>query len=59
MVVVVVVTVLRMVVDLLIATFQAMKILVAVSWVLTPCSDTIGYKRFGGPFCLLFQGEVH
>jgi len=23
----------------------------------TPCSDVVGYERFGGPSCLHFQGE--
>jgi hypothetical protein len=26
-------------------------------WVVTPCSDVVGYQRFGGQFCLHLQGE--
>jgi len=26
---------------------------------MTPCSDVIGYQRFGGPCCLRHQGEIH
>jgi len=26
-------------------------------WVVTPCSDVLGYRRFGGPCCLTLQGE--
>jgi len=29
-----------------------MKIQVAVFWVVTSCSDVVGYQRFGGPSCL-------
>jgi hypothetical protein len=29
-----------------------------VFWVMTPCSDVIGYRRFGWPFCFYLQGEV-
>jgi len=32
-----------------------MKIQVVVFWVVTPCSDW--YQHFGGPCCLLLQGE--
>jgi len=35
-----------------------MKIQVAVFWVMTPCSDVVGYRRFGGPCCLRLQGEL-
>jgi hypothetical protein len=31
---------------------------VKVLWVLTPCSDVVAYKRFGGHCCLHLQGEV-
>jgi len=27
-------------------------------WFMTPCSNVIGYQRFGGPRCLHLQGEV-
>jgi hypothetical protein len=30
---------------------------VMVLWVLIPCSDVVGYQRFGGPFCLHLHGE--
>jgi hypothetical protein len=33
------------------------EIQVAVFWVMTPCSDVVGYRRFGGPYCLHLQGE--
>jgi len=33
------------------------KIQVEVIWVVTPCSDMVGYERFGGPCCLHLQGE--
>jgi hypothetical protein len=36
--------------------FTAMKIQVAVFWVMTPCSDVVGYQRFGEPCCLHLQG---
>jgi len=29
-----------------------------IFWLLTPCSDTAGYRRFGGPCCLHLQGET-
>jgi len=38
--------------------FTAVKMEVAVTWVLTPCSDAIGYQRFGGLYWLHLQGEV-
>jgi len=31
---------------------------VAVFWVVTPCSDVVGYQRFGRPCCIHLQGEV-
>jgi hypothetical protein len=31
---------------------------VEVFWVVTPCSVVVGYKCFGGPCCLRFQGDV-
>jgi hypothetical protein len=37
---------------------MAMMIQVVVFWVMTPCSDVVGYQRFGGPCCLHLQGEV-
>jgi hypothetical protein len=38
--------------------FRAVKFQVAVFWVVTPCSDVVGYQRFGGPYCLYFQGKM-
>jgi len=35
--------------------FTAMKILIAVFWVMTSCGDVIWYQRFGGPCCLYLQ----
>jgi len=32
--------------------FTAMKIQIVVFWVVMPCSDVVGYRRFGGPCCL-------
>jgi hypothetical protein len=32
--------------------------LATLFWVVTPCSDVVGYLRFGGPCCLHLQGEV-
>jgi len=29
-----------------------------VFWVITPCSDVVGYQRFGVPYCLHLLGEV-
>jgi hypothetical protein len=34
------------------------KIQVVVFGVVTPCSDVVGYQRFGGPCCVHLQGEV-
>jgi len=31
---------------------------VTVFWVVTLCSDVVGYQHFGGTSCLHFQGEV-
>jgi hypothetical protein len=28
-----------------------------VFWVMTPCSDVVGYLSFGGPCCLHLQSE--
>jgi len=28
------------------------KIQVEVFWVVTPCSVVVGYRRFGGPYCM-------
>jgi len=36
-----------------------MKVHVMVFWVVTPCSDVVGFQRFGGPCCLHPQGEVN
>jgi len=36
-----------------------MKIQVMVSWVLTLCSDVVGYQCFRGPCCFHLQGEVN
>jgi len=33
-----------------------MKFQVTVFWVVTPCSDVVGYQRFGRPCYLLLQG---
>jgi hypothetical protein len=27
-------------------------------WVVTPCSDVLGYRRFGGPCCLRLQDNL-
>jgi hypothetical protein len=32
--------------------FTAVKIQVQVYWVLTPCSVVVGYRRFGGYWCV-------
>jgi hypothetical protein len=37
--------------------FKVVKIQVEVLWVVTPCSDVVGYQRFEGPCCLHLQGE--
>jgi len=29
-----------------------------VFWIMTPCSDVVGYRRFGGPCCLHLQSEI-
>jgi len=34
---------------------MAMKIQVVVMWVVTPCNDVVGYRRFGGPCCFHLQ----
>jgi len=31
---------------------------VEVFWVVTPCSEVVGYQRFRGPCCIHLQGEV-
>jgi hypothetical protein len=33
------------------SVFTAVKIHLKVFWVVTPCSDVVGYRRFGGPCC--------
>jgi len=38
-------------------TMRDLKIQI-VFWVVTPCSDVVGYQRYGGPCCLHLQGEV-
>jgi len=30
---------------------------IEVFWVVTPCSDVVGYQRFRDPYCLHLQGE--
>jgi hypothetical protein len=35
-----------------------MKIQVVVFCIVTPCSDVVGYQRFGRPCCPYLQGEV-
>jgi len=37
---------------------MAMKMKVAVFWVVAPCSDVVEYQRFGGPCHCHLQGEV-
>jgi hypothetical protein len=37
--------------------FTAMKINVAVCWVVTPCSVVVGYRRFRSPCCLHLHPE--
>jgi len=36
-----------------------MKFHIVVFWVVTRCSVVVGYRRFGGPFCLHLRGEVN
>jgi hypothetical protein len=38
--------------------FKAVKVLVMVFWIVTPCSVVVGYQRFGRPCCFHLQGEV-
>jgi len=35
-----------------------MKIQVVVFWVMTPCSDVVGYESFGGPCSFHLQSEM-
>jgi hypothetical protein len=35
-----------------------MKIKIAVFWVLTPCSDVVGYQHFGGPVSFINFGII-
>jgi len=35
---------------------MAVKIQVVVFWVVKPCSDVVGYQRFGCPCCLHHLG---
>jgi hypothetical protein len=37
-------------------TLKIFAYLVEVFWVVTPCSDVVGYQRFGGTCCLHLQG---
>jgi hypothetical protein len=37
--------------------FTAVKIEVEVFWIVPPCNDMVGYKRFGRPCCLHLHGE--
>jgi hypothetical protein len=39
--------------------FTTMKILVVVFWVMTPCNDVVGYRRFGGTCYLHLLGLFH
>jgi hypothetical protein len=39
--------------------FTPMKIQVMVFWVVTPCSNMVGYQRFEGFSYLHFQGEIN
>jgi uncharacterized protein YodC (DUF2158 family) len=39
--------------------FTAIKIQVAVFWVVAPRSDVVGYRRFGGPCFFYLQGAVN
>jgi len=36
---------------------MAVKIEIAVIWVMMLCSDVISYQHFGGPWCLHLEGE--
>jgi len=38
--------------------FTAVMFQAEVFWVVMPCSIVVGYQRFGGPCCLLLQGEM-
>jgi hypothetical protein len=38
--------------------FTAVKIQVEAFWVVTLCNVVVGYKRFGGPCCLLFRVKM-
>jgi hypothetical protein len=38
--------------------FMAVKIQVMALWVVTPCSDIVGYQHFRGPCCLQLQGDA-
>jgi len=38
---------------------MVMKVWVVVFWVMTPCSDVIGYQCSGGPCCLHLQAKVN
>jgi hypothetical protein len=35
--------------------FTAVKIQVAVFWIMTPCNDVAGYQRFGRPCCPTYE----
>jgi hypothetical protein len=38
--------------------FTAMKIQVAVFWVVTPCGCVVGYQHVGGLRCFYLQGDL-
>jgi hypothetical protein len=38
--------------------FKTVKIYVEVYWILTLCGVAEGYQHFGGPCCILLQGEI-
>jgi hypothetical protein len=38
--------------------FMAIKIQVAVFWIVTSCRDVVRYERFGEPYCRHLQGGV-
>jgi hypothetical protein len=38
--------------------FMVMKIHVTAFWIVTSCSDMVGYQCFREPFCLHLEGEM-
>jgi len=44
--------------DAMSLVFRAIKIQVAVFWVVTSCNFVLRYQRFGGNWCLHLQNEV-